>query len=168
MMEQMNKIPIYRQTGAYAREHGELEQFRNSNVANIACRAAIEEAIRNNFDGMYLQKDVAKPVIQEFGAERVLFVLANTIQWKDWDGRFSNRNKAWAASYSIPADVVMGRDRRLEFVVQSHPAVLDGFIDLARKEARERERVSVHGKLQKRQEEHLPKQPTAHKKQMER
>ncbi len=58
-MEPMNKIPIYRQTSEYAREHGELEQFRNSNVANIACRAAIEEAIRNNFDGMYLQEDVA-------------------------------------------------------------------------------------------------------------
>ncbi len=149
MMEQMNKIPIYRQTSEYAREHGELEQFRNSNVANIACRAAIEEAIRNNFDGMYLQEDVAKPVIQEFGAERVLFVLANTIQWKNWDGRFSDSNKAWAASYSIPSDVVLGSDRRLQFVVQSHPYVLDGFVLMAREYARELERPSVRKALQK-------------------
>ena len=26
-MEQMKQIPVYRQTGMYAREHGELEQF---------------------------------------------------------------------------------------------------------------------------------------------
>lgn len=105
--------------------------------------------IRNNFDGMYLQEDVAKPVIQEFGVERVLFVLANTIQWKDWDGRFSSENKAWAASYSIPSDVVLGSDRRLQFVVQSHPYVLNGFVLLARKYAKELERPSVRKALQK-------------------
>ena len=49
-MEDMRRIPLYRQTADYAREHGEMESFRRSNVANIACRAAIEEAIRDGFE----------------------------------------------------------------------------------------------------------------------
>lgn len=149
----MKKVPIYRNTGAYAHEHGELEQFRASNRANMECRAAIEEAIGKNFDGMYLQKGAAKPVIQEFGAERVLYVLANTVQRKEWDGRFSRDNKQWAQTITIPADVVIGTDRRIYFVVESHPAVLDGFIHMAREEVKamqmEAAKESVHAKLQK-------------------
>ena len=148
-MEQMKQIPVYRQTGMYAREHGELEKFRQSNVANIACRAAIEKVITENFDGMRLRADTAAQVLSEFGSERVLYVLANTVQQKDWDGRFSRSNKAWAAAFSIEPDVVMGMDRRSQFVVRSHPAVLDGFISMTRKAALEGERPSVLEGLRK-------------------
>ena len=148
-MENMKQIPVYRQTGMYAREHGELNQFRQSNVANIACRAAIEKAIAENFDGMRLKADAAAQVLSEFGAERVQFVLANTVQQKSWDGRFSRENKAWAAAFSIEPDVVMGMDRRLQFIVNSHPAVLDGFITMTRKAALESERPSVLESLKK-------------------
>ena len=156
-MEQMKQIPVYRQTGMYAREHGELEQFRQSNVANIACRAAIEKAITENFDGMRLRADAAEPVLSEFGSERVLFVLANTVQHKDWDGRFSRENKAWAAAFSIEPDVVMGMDRRVQFIVNSHPAVLDGFICMAREAAQNQQRRSVRDQLA--HKPMLPKQP---------
>ena len=146
-MEQMKQIPVYRQTGMYAREHGELEQFRQSNVANIACRAAIEKAIAENFDGMRPRADAAEPVLSEFGSERVLFVLANTVQHKDWDGRFSRENKAWAAAFVIEPDVVMGMDRRVQFIVNSHPAVLDGFIRMAREVAQNQQSRSVRDQL---------------------
>ena len=158
-MEQMKQIPVYRQTGMYAREHGELDQFRQSNVANIACRAAIEKAIAENFDGMRLGADAAAQVLSEFGAERVQFVLANTVQQKSWDGRFSRENKAWAAAFSIEPDVVMGMDRRLQFVVNSHPAVLDGFIRMAREAAQNQQCRSVRDQLAYKPA--LPKQPVA-------
>lgn len=160
-MEKMKQISVYRQTGMYAREHGELEQFRQSNVANIACRTAIEKAIAENFDGMRLRVDAAEPVLSEFGSERVLFVLANTVQHKDWDGRFSRENKAWAAAFSIEPDVVMGMDRRVQFIVNSHPAVLDGFICMAREAAQNQERRSVRDQLAHKPA--LPKQPAAKK-----
>ena len=156
-MEQMKQIPVYRQTGMYAREHGELEQFRQSNVANIACRAAIEKAIAENFDGMRLRADAAEPVLSEFGSERVMFVLANTVQHKDWDGRFSRENKAWAAAFPIEPDVVMGMDRRVQFIVNSHPAVLDGFIRMAREVAQNQQSRSVRDQLAHKPA--LPKQP---------
>ncbi len=158
-MEQMKQIPVYMQTGMYAREHGELEQFRQSNVANIACRAAIEKAITENFDGMRLRNDAAEPVLSEFGSERVLFVLANTVQRKDWDGRFSRENKAWAAAFLIEPDVVMGMDRRVQFIVNSHPAVLDGFICMAREAVQNQQRRSVRDQLAHKPA--LPKQPLA-------
>ena len=158
-MEQMKQIPVYRQTGMYAREHGELDQFRQSNVANIACRAAIEKAITENFDGMRLRADAAEPVLKAFGSERVMFVLANTVQHKDWDGRFSRENKAWAAAFLIEPDVVMGMDRRVQFIVNSHSAVLDGFIRMAREAAQNQQRRSVRDQLAHKPA--LPKQPLA-------
>lgn len=121
--------PVYRHSGEYAREHGELEAFRASRQTNVACKEAIEATIQANFDGMYLNTD-GKDVLAEFGPERVSYVLAATIQSKEWDGRFSRSNKAWAAA--IP--MFETEDRRCAFVVESHPAVLDGFISMVRKE----------------------------------
>ena len=131
----MDKTPIYKNTGAYAREHGELEQYRASMNANKACKNAIEAAIHEKFDGMHLDHNTAKEVIDEHGFDRVNHVLANTVQQKEWDGRFSHDNKDWAKSFVIPEDKDgFGSDRRRDYVVESHPAVLDGFINQARHE----------------------------------
>ncbi len=121
------RIPVYRNTPAYAMENGEKEQYFAARRANIACKDAIEQTIRDNFDGMHLNCD-AKNVIEQFGAERVECVLANTVQQKDWDGRFSRINKEWAAAIEVP------NAERSFGIVESHPAILDGFINIARKE----------------------------------
>ena len=39
------ELPVYRHPAAYAREHGELDQYRASRRANIACKEAIEASI---------------------------------------------------------------------------------------------------------------------------
>lgn len=140
----MNKIPIYPHTGAYAKEHGELDVYRASHHEDVACKKMIEDVIRSNFDGMHLNKSAAKLVLDEFGAERTLRVLANTVQQKDWDGRFSAENKAWAKEQDIlgcGGDPIMCS----RFVVNSHPAVLDGFISQTRRMLQER--MSVREKL---------------------
>ena len=81
----MVKVPIYPHTGAYAKEHGELDAYRASHQEDMACKKMIEDVIRSNFDGMHLNKSAAKLVLDEFGAERTIRVLANTVQQKDWD-----------------------------------------------------------------------------------
>ena len=48
----MNNTYPYPYSAAEARERNELSLWRESHKANIACRNAIEEAIRQNFDGM--------------------------------------------------------------------------------------------------------------------
>ena len=53
----MNETYLYPYSSAEARERNELSLWRESHKANIACRDAIEDAIRRSFDGMHLDKD---------------------------------------------------------------------------------------------------------------
>ena len=85
--EELRTTPLYPHSAAYAKEHGELEQYRASNNVNLQCKEAIEAAVREHFDGMYLSHDAAKGVIETYGMDRVTLVLANTVQLQDWDGR---------------------------------------------------------------------------------
>lgn len=124
------EMPLYRQSPGYAREHGELEQYRTSLKANIACKETIEAAIRENFDGMHLNMDAVQRALAAYGPERTSFVLASTVQMKDWDGRFSPANKEWASRITVSDS----EERRCSYAVESHPAVLDGFITQVRKE----------------------------------
>ena len=84
----MNRTPLYPHTAAYALEHGELEQYCASLQANIACKNAIEAAIRQYFDGMHLNEAAVTEVMSAYGKERICYVVANTLQQKSWDGRF--------------------------------------------------------------------------------
>ena len=142
----MNRTPLYPHTAAYALEHGELEQYRASLQANIACKNSIEAAIRQHFDGMHLDKTAVTEVIAAYGKERTCYVAANTLRQKSWDDRFSSSNKAWAAQFEIAAAVRPDYDSRGAFVVDSHPAVLDGFTGLLRREC---EKPSLYEKLEK-------------------
>lgn len=136
-MEPIVKTPVYHQSAAYAREHGELEQYRQSHRANIDCKRDIEKTVSAHFDGMRLERKAAPEVIERFGAERVALVLAATVQAKSWDGRFSTANKDWAFSFDFPDPVnELVFDRRHDYAVETHPAVLDGFINLVRQEIR--------------------------------
>ncbi len=123
---------VYPYSCEEAKRLGQLDWWRESHKENIACRHAIEEAIRRDFDGMHLNTDSAKSVIEEYGFQRVRWVLANTIQQKEWDGRFSHDNKEWAKQTDIPTDE-NSINRNLDFVADSHPAVLDGFINQYRR-----------------------------------
>ena len=107
-----------------AKRQNEVALWRASHLENIACKQAIEEAIRKGFDGMHLSHDCARGVIEDFGFKRVGWVLAATIQLKPEDGRFSRRNKEWAAATFIPRS-----DRNYEFMVESHAGVLDIFVN---------------------------------------
>ena len=68
--------------------------------------------------------------------ERVAFVLANTVQDKDWDGRISADNKAWAKEAPVPNDYnAWGGRRTHEYVcTQAHPGLINLFVNSFRKE----------------------------------
>lgn len=131
--------PLYTHTLSYAMEHKRVDDYLDSRKLNLDCKKAIEDAIRNNFDGMHLEHDAAGEVLEEYGAERVTFILANTVQHLEYDGRFSRDNKEWAKGYEIPENVSRGMDMNADYVLSSHPAVLDGFIGLVREGIREQE-----------------------------
>lgn len=125
----MNDTYLYPYSSAEARDRNELSLWRESHKANIACRNAIEDTIRQNFDGMHLDKNCITPVLDEYGYKRTAWVLANTLHELKWDGRFSYANKQWAERACIPK----GINHNSDFVVRSHPAVLDGFVTFYRK-----------------------------------
>ena len=100
--------PLYTHTLPYAMEHGRADDYLESRKRNLDCKNAIEDAIRKNFDGLHLAYDAAKEIIEEYGAERVVFILANTVQHLEYDGRFSIGNKAWAKGYGIPENINRG------------------------------------------------------------
>ena len=142
---------VYKRSPEEARAVGETALFRESKKMNVACKAAIEAAIRENFDGMHLKKECVRPVMEEYGPDRVEWVLANTLRHLNYDGRFSRSNREWAGSFAMPESGTQGYDPGLDFIVGSHPAVLDGFVDLVRREREaakaQPEKPSIRGQL---------------------
>ena len=138
--EQKSYPDFYEHTLVYAMEHGEVDKYMDSRKLDRECKEAVEGTIRQNFDGMHLKHDIVKPLAEQYGSDRIAFILANTIQQESWDGRFSRDNKAWAEEFYIPENIVHGMDVNRELIVSSHPAVLDGFIDMFRREVLEKEK----------------------------
>ena len=131
----MNNTPIYYPSSAYAREHDELEQYRESHRANRDCRYAIEDSIEKHFDGMHLPRITLDDVLNEYTIDRVAMILAITVRTKAWDGRFSRSNKEWAQSVKVPGTLHDQPFNPLDMlVVNSHPAILDGFVLMVRRE----------------------------------
>ena len=149
----LRETPVYPFPASYAQEHGELEQYRASNRVNIACKEAIEAAIREHYHDNQLDSQAAAQVVNAFGLDRTLYVLANTVQQKDWDARFSPGNKEWAKNIPIQKNPdAWGTDRNCQFVVNSHPGLTNLFLSTVRQEyCQKQEKVrkpSVRAKLQ--------------------
>ena len=128
--------PVYKETLEQAMGERDVDAYLDSRKLNLDCKKAIEDVIRENFDGLHLKQGAAKEVVERFGEERMNFVMANTIRELSHDGRFSRQNKDWAEHIEIPENISRGRNLNLDYVIESHPAVLDGFIDMARAEIR--------------------------------
>lgn len=153
LRREKEQVPLYCHKADYAKEHGELDAYRASHRANIACKEAIETAIRDNYRENRLDPQGAAEVVSRFGSERVEYVLAVTIREMDWDGRFSRDNKAWAKIVPVQENKdTWGQDRNLEFVIsQAHPGLIDLFANQVRRQEKElsKDRPSVLSQLQK-------------------
>lgn len=127
-------VPVYYEPFSYAKENDEVDLYRTSYRLNSECKQAIHEAIADNYDGMYLGDDTVDQVVRQYGMERVGYILANTLHHKSYDGRFSHSNKEWAEQVSTPEHNADRMTFRTDWVVDSHPAILDGFVTMFRKE----------------------------------
>ena len=128
--EPIPEAPIYRETANYAYEAGELEAYRASFAANEKCRDAIEAAITSNYGDNRLDADAAvKSVLEQFSPERVRYILANTIQQKDFDGRIPQPLKEWAKSVEVCPE------NASRFVVdKANPGLTALFVDAFRQQ----------------------------------
>ena len=118
-------VPVYRETANYAYEAGELDAYRASYDANIACADAIEQAISENYADNRLATRVAvETVLEQFSEERVQYVLANTVQHSLHDGRYHSENKDWARKISVC------EENSESFIIgQAHPGLVNLFIN---------------------------------------
>jgi len=139
--QELRELPVYSKSGAYAKEHGEREQYNKSMQANVMCRTAIEDAIQENYRDNRLNPAGAKSVLDRFGTERTCYVLAATVQDKDWDGRISDANKKWAKDFMVPQEKTSwNSDAYRRFVVSgAHPGLVDLFVKQVRRELDERD-----------------------------
>ena len=118
-------VPVYRETANYAYEAGELDAYRASYDANIACADAIEQAISENYaDNRLATRVAAETVLEQFSEERVQYVLANTVQHSLHDGRYHSENKDWAGKISVC------EENSESFIIgQAHPGLVNLFIN---------------------------------------
>ena len=143
--EALRSAPVYPYPREYAVENDELDKYRLSRKASIACKEAIEQAIGEHYANNSLDTAAAvKQVVDAFGFDRMRYVLAVTVKHKDWDGRISQSNKQWAASMPVFEDKTDGSADQNVFLVvdKAHPGLTDLFVREARKaQAREKEQA---------------------------
>ena len=121
-----SKFPLYEKSFAEAREREEISAFRLSSRADNMCKTAIEAAINDNYSDCRFDPEGAKKVVENFGIDRIKKILALTCIVKDYDGRISDENKAWAKTVR-PNDVKDKID--LSLVVDGvNPGLTDIFV----------------------------------------
>lgn len=122
MAEELKELPVYLETADYATKHGEMDLFRRSKEVNFTCKEAIEEEIREKRriravpDGACIKR-----VVDQFGWDRMFFILAHSIVGKDED----EKNISWAQS-------LIGEESNRIYVLNAFPGWLDQFTTLAR------------------------------------
>ena len=142
----------------YKEEQAQIElekaQAKIERDTKVACKDAIDRAIAENFDGYRLPKGTAEGVIKEYGIERVSYVLANTVMHRRQEERISPENKEWAKSIE-PYAMYESRD----IVAASHPAVLNGFINQARRYIEHEKELAAQAEAEQEPENDVPDIP---------
>ncbi len=124
-------IPLYPWSRKEARRLGEMDKWTESYQANCACARSIEFSIKDEYSNNRLSGECAKGVIEQYGFDRVNWVLANTIQDSMHDGRYCTDNRQWARAFFIPHEE---HNLQHNFTVNAHPGLVDIFTNQARRE----------------------------------
>lgn len=122
---------VYRHDWQWACDNGHTEQYRLSRQQNKLCKKRIEEEIGNHYQDNCLDTaGILDILTKEFSIERVAYILANTVNHKDWDARISYENKTWARTIQVAAEQDMNRTL---VVSQAHPGLVDLLTTAVRK-----------------------------------
>lgn len=95
-----NKMDIYKSSLKYAKENGELEQYRESMNLCDECGTFISRSIAENFNNNFLDvKKVTAEAAGKYGFEPAMLMLALRVDSLKYDGRFTADNKEWAQKF---------------------------------------------------------------------
>ena len=137
-------MDIYKSSLKYAKENGELEQYRESMNLCDECGTFISRSIAENFNNNYLDvKKITAETIGKYGFERTMLMLAFRIDSLEHDGRIDASNKEWAKSfisgYSNAEKIRATADRTLG---TTHPVLLNAAVEDIRSAFLDRDRQS--------------------------
>lgn len=121
---------VYKLDYQTAETRGELDKWRKSLQLNQDCRDALVSAMRQGYDGYTASSIDVKPVAEQFGYERILWVLANTINHHKGDGRINRTIIQWAESMDVPDDRSNGY-----FLLNDNPGLISILASMVQKEA---------------------------------
>ncbi|MBR1737859.1 MAG: DUF3849 domain-containing protein, partial [Firmicutes bacterium] len=130
--DEKSYIPLYTNSAEYARENGEIDDYRASTRENQRCNKYITEkycAYHNYNTHIFDRNGLMDKIVSEFGLERATAVIAVYIN--DYDGRYTKACKKEAKKYILPK----------QYYTTMHPvlinALFEGIIDLNREKTKE-------------------------------
>lgn len=122
-------VPFYRYSYDEAERETCINEYRDSAEENIRCRDYIQDSETGIYALGYKDYVVdgdhsyAKGLIVQFGMERVMHVLANTVRSLSHDGRICQEIKNWAESFNYGyGEGVIDRNC---IITQVNPGVVD-------------------------------------------
>lgn len=135
-LQKQRTLPVYLHTREYAEKQGELDIYYTSHRANVDCREAIETAISEHYSDNRLNNECVPQVVEQFGYDRMFYVLASTVREMERDGRISISNKEWARSIPVIEDIgKWNQNYNLDFWLGScNPGLTDIFVNIARRD----------------------------------
>lgn len=99
---------VYRLSLGEAGMRGELERFWASEHKDSCCRLGMDSAVSQHFKGDTLKPGCLDHVLDEYGFDRVEWILAHTICHNRGDADISQSNKDWADSFHVPRNDPIG------------------------------------------------------------
>ncbi len=119
-------MAFYKNDMITAKENDELAEWRASFKENCNCAKAIDKALNDNYANNRLDTDKAlDTVLAEYGADRVIHVLAAQVVNHDWDGRYHKDVKEWAKEQTKDLSAEFMEDSR-DYYLNAHPILIDG------------------------------------------
>ncbi len=145
-------IPVYYPSLEEAERNDEKELWLESYQINMDCKRAIEDRAATAMNSRELDS-LIEDLIRNYGTERTLYVLSRTIQFRDWNERFSEIVKKRAGAFAFPDAAESGisgekntDDRTQGYLTEIDPCVLNLMVQrLMQEENRHSEDISETG-----------------------
>lgn len=155
-----NALPkkVYPYSYEEARARGQTAQHRRSYRLNVECALSIRAASTLNLANGHVPIGHVRGVLEDYGPERVMWVLANTIQLRKDDTRYTEDSRRWAENFPIPADPYKNGNLRFGYIIEGWPPYVMEFLNLAREEIAAVRQAEVHKRQKKTKEKQEGKQ----------
>lgn len=112
---------LYRNSLREAKSTDRVQLWKDRLCENIRCRDFLDKVVAERFDGYNLPSECVQQTVKEFGFDRTMWIIANTIEQLSGDGRICRDNRTWAKSFNIPKS-----ERNSEFALNCHSCLVDG------------------------------------------